>query len=225
MIAAASAAAMARWTAGPDQQRGVGGVVHVAALDQDFRHGGEVQASQVVAADVAVTAVVVADPYRRVAEHHGVDVAAEPHRRPDDLVVRAVGHRLQDGEAAAGARPAVGVNVDGHVGVGPVEYPGSRVDARPQAMIARPGHHHPRPHPDQVRAQVDRDVPGEPGLGVAAGGLGPGGVAALPLPAVPDLAIEERRAGVVQPVVAGIDSDDLAGQRQPAGRGPGPGPP
>src|SRR4029077_7372174 len=103
-------------------------------------------------------------------------------------------------------------DVDGHSCVAPVEYLRTRVDARPEPVIAVPGHHDPRSHPDEVRAQVDRDVPVEPGLGVAAGGLGPGGVAALPLAAVPDLAGQERRAGVVQPVVPGVDPDDLAGQ-------------
>jgi hypothetical protein len=39
--------------------------------------------------------------------------------------------------------------------VRPVENPGSRIDARPQAVQALPG---------QVRAQVDRDVPVEPGF-------------------------------------------------------------
>src|SRR5206468_605426 len=57
----------------PDQERGVGGVAHVAALDQDLRHRGQVEAGQVVAADVAVAAVVVADRQRRGAQQGGVD--------------------------------------------------------------------------------------------------------------------------------------------------------
>src|SRR3984893_4016202 len=67
--------------AGPYEQRGVGCIVHIAALDQDLGHGGEVQAGQVVAADVAVITVVIADWHLRVAEHRRVNIAAEPDRR------------------------------------------------------------------------------------------------------------------------------------------------
>ena len=74
----------------------------------------------------------------------------------------------------------------------------------PRPWLPRTGNHHPRAQRDQVRAQVGGDVPGEPGFGVAARGPGPGGVAAFPLPAVPDLAVEERRAGEVTPWTGSI---------------------
>ncbi len=135
-----------------------------------------------------------------------------------------VGHRLEHREAVAARRAVVGVDVDGDGRVRVVQDPRAPVHARPEAVVILPRHDDPGTVLDQVRAQVCRDVEVEPGLGVAAGGLGPGRVAVFPLAAVPDLLVEEPRVGVVAAVVAGVDADDLARERlgrDRAGCGPG----
>ena len=118
---------------GRDQQGGVGGVAHVAALDEHLGHRGEVEPGQVVAGLQAVDAVVVADRHggaggEGVAQHGG-----EGGRRRDDAVVRPVGRRLEHGEAAPARRAAVGVDVDRDVGVGVVDDGRPRRDAGPDA--------------------------------------------------------------------------------------------
>ena len=71
MTAWAMAAAAACWKAGVDEQRGVGRVAHVAALDEHLGHRRQVQAGQVVARLQAVDPVVGADRHGR-AGHEGV---------------------------------------------------------------------------------------------------------------------------------------------------------
>ena len=207
--ARAPAASGTRWY----QQPGVGRVAHVAGLDEDLGLGGQVEAGQVIAEDHAVVPVVVALGHPGVLQQRRPHVAAEPDRGLDHVVVGAVGHGLQDGEAPAAGGPAVGVNVDGHVGVGPVEDPGPAVHARPDAVVVLAREDHPGAELAQVSPQVGGDVEVEPGLGVPAVGLGARGVTGLPLAAVPDLVVDVGGVVLVAAVVPGVDADRLARQR------------
>src|SRR5215470_16056290 len=198
---------------GCGEQLGIGGVAHVAALDQDLRLGGQVEAGEIVPGDEAVMAVIVALRHAGVLQQRRAHVVAQALGGRDDAVVRPVRDRLQDGEPAAPGRPAVGVDVQRDGGAGAVEYVGPARDARPDAGIAVPRHHHLRAGPAQVGPQVTGNVPIEGGLGVPAVGLGAGGVAGLVLPAVPDDAVDKCRVGGVATVVAGVDPNGLARQR------------
>ena len=64
----------------PEQAR-VSRVAHVAGLDEDLRHGGQVQPGQVITEDHAVVAVVVALGHAGELQQRGAHVAAEPHGR------------------------------------------------------------------------------------------------------------------------------------------------
>src|SRR5262245_22037073 len=198
---------------GCGEQPGVGGVAHVAALDQDLRLGGQVEAGEIVPGGEAVVAVIVALRHAGVLQQRRAHVVAQALGGRDDAVVRPVRDRLQDGEPAPPGRPAVGVDVQRDGGACAIEYVGPAADARPYAVVAGPRHHHPRAGPAEVGLQVAGNVPVETGLGVPAVGLRAGGVAGLVLPAVPDDAIDECRVGDVAAVVAGVDPDRLAGQR------------
>src|SRR5262252_5357411 len=172
---------------GCGEQLGIGGVAHVAALDQDLRLGGQVEAGEIVPGDQAVLAVIVAHRHGGVLQQRRAHIVAQALGGRDDAVVRPVRDRLQDGESAAPGRAAIGVDVQRDGGAGAVEYVGPAGDARPDAVVAGPRHHHPRAGPAQVGLQVAGNVPVE--------------------------AIDECRVGDVAAVMAGVDPDRLAGQR------------
>ena len=66
MIAASRARAISRCTRGEVSSAASAGIGHVAALDQDLRHGGQVQPGKVVAEHIAVVPVVVAGAERGI---------------------------------------------------------------------------------------------------------------------------------------------------------------
>ena len=122
---------------GRHEQRGVGRVAHVAALDEHLGHRGQVQPGQVVAGLQAVDPVVGAHRHRRAGDEGVAQRGGERGRGSDDAVVRPVRRRLQHGEAPPVGRPAVGVDVDRHVGVGVVDDGRPRRDAGPDAVVVR----------------------------------------------------------------------------------------
>ena len=124
-----------------DEQRGVGGVAHVAALDEHLGHRGEVQPGQVAAGLQAVDAVVGADRHGGAGGEGVAQRGGEGGRGRDDAVVRPVGRRFEHREAPPVDRPPVGVDVDGDVGVGVVDDGGPRRDAGPDAGVVRAGQH------------------------------------------------------------------------------------
>src|SRR5215472_18551305 len=197
---------------GCGEQPGVGRVAHVAALDQDLRLGGQVEAGEVVPGDEAVLAVVVAHRHGGVLQQRRANIVAQALGGRDDAVVRPVRDRLQDGEPAPPGRAAIGVDVQRDGGAGAVEYVSPGGDARPGAGVAVPRHHHPRAGLPEVGPQVTGYVPVESGLGVPAVGLGAGRIAGLVLPAVPDDAVDKCRIGGIAAVMAGVDPNGLAGQ-------------
>src|SRR5262249_8397190 len=136
---------------GRGQQRRVGRVHHVAALDEHLRDRGEVEPGQVVAELDAVAAVVVAHWHACAAQERGADVAAEPFRGRDDVVVRPVGDGGGGGPPAARGGAAGGGEGAPRAGAGVVEVLGPPVHARPDAVVVRPGHHHARAVGDQRR--------------------------------------------------------------------------
>src|SRR5215831_3262710 len=194
------------------EQPGVGGVAHVAAFDQDLRLGGQVETGEVVPGDEAVLAVIVAHRHGGVLQQRRANIVAQVLGGRDDAVVGPVRDRLQDGEPAPPGRAAIGVDVQRNGGAGAVEYVGPAGDARPDAGVAVPRHHHPRAGPPEVGPQVTGYVPVESGLGVPAVGLGAGRIAGLVLPAVPDDAVDKCRIGGIAAVMAGVDPNGLAGQ-------------
>src|ERR1035438_6287836 len=86
---------------GRGQQRGIGGVAHVAALDQDLGDAGEVEPGEVVAVVDALGPVIGALRHRRAAEKRLADIRADWLRVVDYRVVRPVRPRFQDRESPA----------------------------------------------------------------------------------------------------------------------------
>ena len=212
-MACAMAAAAACWNDGVDEQGGVGGVAHVAALNEHLGHRRQVEAGQVVAGLQPVDAVVGADGHGRAGGEGVAQRGGEGGGGRDDAVVGTVRRRLQHGEAAPVGRPAVGVDVDRHVGVGVVDDGGPRRDARPDAVVVRAGQHDGGPLGLQVGFEIRGHVEVELRLGVPAVGRRPRGVAGLGPGAVEDGLVDDARRAVVQAVVAGVDPHHLARQR------------
>ena len=198
----------------------VGGVAHVAALDEDLGHGGQVQAAQVGAhvqpsrADV-VGVGLAGDPVVGVP-----DVDGEPAGQPDDRGVRGPGDAARGDhlEPGAGGRPAVGVDGDGRVRVGPVADRRALGHAGADPVVVVAGQDHRGAFGPEQPGQPHRDVEGEGVLGIARVGLRPGGVAGLPFRDHVDQPVDDRRMRPVGAVVPGVQGDDLAGQGLGRGR-------
>ena len=99
---------------GVDEEGGVRRVRHVAALDHDLRHRGQIQPTEVVAGHDAVHAVVIAHRHGRFGQEGTADVFPQKLGGADDGIVHAAGHRFEDREASTVDRSSVGVDGHGH---------------------------------------------------------------------------------------------------------------
>src|SRR6185437_12048158 len=117
--------------------------------------------------------------------------------------------RLDDVEAGAAGRSAVGVHRDDRVGLDDVAEPAAHVDARPDPTVAGPGQPHVEAAGGQQRPEPEGDVPGEGVLRVPGRGLRADLVARLAF-AVPGVDQPFHLAEVVDvaAVVAGVDHHD-----------------
>ena len=85
------------------------------------------------------------------------------------------------------------------------------VDARPDAVVAVPRHHHPCARPGRRSAlQVTGNVPVEHWPRCTRRRSGAGRITGLVLPAVPDDAVDKRRIGGIATVMARVDANGPA---------------
>jgi hypothetical protein len=125
-------------------------------------------------------------------------------------------------EAVSAGRAAVGVDRQREVGMRAVADRRALVDARPDAVVGRACHDDARAEALQPALQAPRDVERERRLAQAAvRGLRAGRVAGLAVAARAGrhLAVDLRRVRAVGAVVAGVEVDRRAGQRQHRGDG------
>ena len=197
---------------GRGQQRGVGRVDHVAALDKHLGHRGEVEPR-----GRCGTRCRGCRNSRSPACRYG---QAGPRARPwpnrsEVRMTWSLGPSAT-GSSTVNPRPrpaAVGVDVDRHPRARAIEYLRPAVHARPDAVVVLPGHHHVRAVGEQGGTQIACHVEVVPRLGVTAGGLGAGGVTCLVFPAVPNEVIDVAGVGAIEAVMAGVDADGYPGER------------
>src|SRR4051812_7736425 len=106
---------------------------------------------------------------------------------------------------------------DHRIGLGLVAYRRALVDAGPDALVAWPGELHGGSARPEDLGQPVRDIEGVRVLRITGVGRGSGGVTGLLGRTGRNLTVDDLRILVVEPVVARVDHDDLAGQR--TGRG------